>query len=235
MNPPRVSVIVAFHDRVDYLEGAVASVVSQGPDLDVVLVDDGSTDGSSAVAAAFVPPARLVRQPNLGCAAAWNAGLDLAAGELVAFCDSDDLWVPGRMGPLLARLDGDTGGAPVDVVFGYTDEFLSPEVGPDDPGPTGLALRAPRRHTFAPVSGAMVARRSVFERVGRFDPGLRQGHWVDWYARLRDGEVPVAVVPDVVLRRRLHGGNSSLVRHDDLGEFARALHASLVRRRSRTR
>jgi glycosyltransferase involved in cell wall biosynthesis len=228
MSGPQVSVVVAFHDRVAYLAEAIRSVLAEAVTvpLDVVLVDDGSTDGSAEAARSFVPPARYLRQPNQGCASAWNAGLAAASAEFVAFCDSDDVWVAGRLERMLAPFVRDPS---TEVVFGRVDEFVSPEL-----DPSHLSVRAPRTDTFAPLAGTMLARRAVFERVGLFDAGLVQGYWVDWYARMRDAELNTVVIPDVVLRRRLHRTNSSLERRDQMGEFARALHQKLTRRRSRS-
>ena len=78
----------------------------------------------------------------------------------------------------------------------------------------------------------MLVRRAVFDMVGPFDADLRQGHWFDWYSRFVDAGVRAAEIDDVVLRRRIHSQNSSIVQSEMLGEYARALHASIVRRRA---
>jgi GT2 family glycosyltransferase len=77
----------------------------------------------------------------------------------------------------------------------------------------------------------MLARRAVFDRVGRFDEGLRIGEWVDWYTRLRESDCRVLVLPDVVVDRRIHETNNSVVRRDDRHEYAQVLKAALDRRR----
>ena len=222
---PGVTVIVAFHNRADYLEEAIRSVLAEPyAGIDVVLVDDGSTDRAPEVAAGFGPPTRVVRQDQAGCAQAWNTGLEHARGDFVAFCDSDDLWEPGRTAALLAPFRADPATA---VVFGHMTEFVSPEL-----DPASLAVRAPHTDVVGPLAGAMVARRSVFDEVGLFNPALRQGYWVDWYARLRERSPRTVIVPQVVLRRRLHATNSSVVQRELIGEFAHVLHASLKRRRT---
>jgi glycosyltransferase involved in cell wall biosynthesis len=220
-----ISVLIAFHNRAEYLDEAVRSVLADtSAALEVVMIDDGSTDGAEVVAASFADRAVVVRQEHRGCAAAWNLGLDRTRGDLVAFCDSDDIWLPCHTGVLLDALDADPS---VGVVFGRTTEFISPELDPDH-----LVTRAPHDECVAPLSGAMLARRAVFDAVGRFDEALRQGFWFDWYARLVDLGVKTADVDARVLRRRLHMQNSSIVQPEHLREYARALHASLVRRRA---
>lgn len=220
-----VSVIVAFHNRAAYLDEAIRSVLAEADDdFEVILVDDGSTDRASEVAAGFGPPTRVIGQDQAGCAAAWNTGLAHARGDFVMFCDSDDLWEPGRTAVMWAPFVDAPDTA---VVFGRMTEFVSPELDPNS-----LAVRAPQTDVFGPIAGTMMARRSVFDEVGTFDTALSQGYWVDWYARFAERAYPTAIVPTVVLRRRLHETNSSVVQRDQMGDFAHALHASLKRRRS---
>ena len=106
--PPRVSIILPTYNRAESVGEAIASALLQEyADLEVVLVDDGSTDGTlDMVRRRFGNDARLrtFRQPNGGCARARNAGLDLATGELIAFLDSDDVYRPGFVAAQVARL-----------------------------------------------------------------------------------------------------------------------------------
>ena len=222
--PQTMSVIVAFHNRAAYLDEAIRSVLADAHNgLEVVLVDDGSTDGASEVAAGFGPPTRVIRQDHAGCAAAWNAALEHARGEFVTFCDSDDLWEPGRTAAMAAPFAADP---ETTVVFGHVTEFVSPEL-----DRASLAVRTPQTGVVGTIAGAMVARRSAFDEVGAFDTTLRQGYWIDWYARLAERNYRTVIVPEVVLRRRLHETNSSVVQRDQMGDFAHALHASIKRRR----
>jgi glycosyltransferase involved in cell wall biosynthesis len=220
-----VSVLMSIYNRAAYVDEAVCSVLADtSATHELVMVDDGSTDGAGAIAARYADRARFVRQDHRGCAAAWNLGLQHARGEYVTFCDSDDVWMPAHTGPLLAVLDARP---EVDVAFGVTTEFVSPEL---DTEPSGT--RAPYDASRAPVGGAMLARRAVFETVGAFAEHMLQGYWFDWYSRLVDAGVRAAQVDDVVLRRRIHNQNSSIVQAGMLGEYAVALHASIVRRRA---
>jgi glycosyltransferase involved in cell wall biosynthesis len=88
--------------------GAIGSTVSElhvhAPDFDVLVVDDGSTDDSAAVAEAFGPPVRVIRQMNQGESAARNHGIDAARGDWVAFIDADDLWTPDKLAKQIAAL-----------------------------------------------------------------------------------------------------------------------------------
>jgi glycosyltransferase involved in cell wall biosynthesis len=221
-----VSVLMSVYNRAEYLEEAVESVFADASAThELVMIDDGSTDGANVIAASYAERAVVLRQEHRGCAAAWNLGLRHARGEYITFCDSDDLWVSGHTGALLAELDARPA---VDVAYGITTEFISPEL-----DVASLATRAPYEESRALVGGALVARRAVFDTVGAFDESMLQGYWFDWHSRFLEAAVPTSQVETVVLRRRIHSQNSSIVQSEMLGEYARALHASLVRRRAR--
>ena len=102
--PVTISVVVTFWNREQYLADAIESVLSQPHDVELLLVDDGSTDASAAVARGFSPPARLFQPENRGAAGASNTGVRNATAEFVAFCDSDDLWTSVRLDSQLAAL-----------------------------------------------------------------------------------------------------------------------------------
>jgi CDP-glycerol glycerophosphotransferase len=104
-----ISVVVPVYDVEDYLADCLDSVLAQSvDDLEVVLVDDGSTDGSAAIAQSYVDRDRrfrLVSQANGGLSKARNTGIDAATGDLLAFLDSDDLLPPNAYELLLGALE----------------------------------------------------------------------------------------------------------------------------------
>lgn len=201
MSAPRLSVIIPAWNPGAYLAEAIASVNAQlGPlaASEIVVVDDGSTDGAPE-AAASLPRVTLVRQAQAGIAAARNRGLAHATGELIAFLDADDLWTPSRLAvqaPLLAA-------HPDAIVLGLVEEFTSPEL--TDAQAAELAPKPGRLEGW--LAGAMLVRRATFDRVGPFDPTLPTGETVAWFARAKALGVPVHVAPELVLRRRLHAHN----------------------------
>jgi glycosyltransferase involved in cell wall biosynthesis len=220
-----VSVLMAVYNRAGYVEEAIESVLDDhGATHELVIIDDGSSDGAEAIIASYADRAVVLEQDHRGCPAAWNLGLQHARGDYVTFCDSDDVWMPDHTSPMLAVLAADPD---VDVVVGVTTEFVSPELDGES-----LVTREPLDVSRAPVGGAILARRAVIDAVGPFDEGLLQGFWFDWYSRLVDSRARLAAVDEIVLRRRIHDQNSSLVQSQMLGEYARALHASIVRRRA---
>lgn len=103
---PSVSVVIPTYNRARWLPETVESVLQQTcRPLEVLIVDDGSTDDTEAVCAGFPEPVRYLRQANAGVAAARNLGLRHARGEWIAFGDSDDLWEPGKLAVQLAALE----------------------------------------------------------------------------------------------------------------------------------
>ncbi len=97
-NWPLVSVIVPAYNCAGYVGACLDSILAQDyPQLEILVVDDGSTDGTAACVQSYGEPVRYLHQPNSGSAVARNLGIDSASGELIAFCDSDDLWAPGRL------------------------------------------------------------------------------------------------------------------------------------------
>lgn len=222
---PRVGVVIPVHNGEAYLAEALGSVLAQDHrPLDVVVVDDGSTDGSGALAAGWGAPVRVLAQPRAGQIVARNRGASAACGDWLAFLDADDLWLPDKLRLQLAAATA----AGADVVFGMVEHFVSPELD-----------EAVRRRFHCPpgiarghLVSALLVRRAAFERVGPFDTTLRVGELLDWYARATDLGLPALTIPQLVLRRRVHGGNTSLRERAAQRDYPRALKAMLDRRRA---
>lgn len=185
---PRVSVVITCYNYARFLPDAVESALGQTfSDLEVVLVDDGSTDDTPQVAARWrhEPRLRYVRQENAGQAAAKNRGIRLAQGSLVAFLDADDRWDPSKLArqvPHFARAD-------VGVVYSrglHLDATGNTRM-PKNPGRTRMP-RAGKITTFLlhdnmiPFSSAVV-RRDLLQQIGGFDESLAMA--IDWDLWLR--------------------------------------------------
>ena len=149
----RLSVIIPCYNARDYLADCLESVLSQGmSDFEVILIDDGSTDGTLAEAERFArrdARVRVLSQANAGVSAARNAGLDAARGEWVTFVDADDLLAEGAFAALLAAAGEDT-----DLVVGAHETFDGPRV-----------LRIARPETNWPKKRGEARRRAVALRL----------------------------------------------------------------------
>jgi len=166
---PTVSVVIAAYNAERWIAEAIQRVLGQDyPVLEVIVVDDGSTDATREAIAPFREPVRYVFQENAGSAAARNHGIRLARGELVAFLDADDRWLPGK---LAAQVDPDCG-------WCYTDAWLvdastqSKKVRLSQLAaiPEGWVLEALLLSNFVPFSSALV-RREALDAVGGFREG----------------------------------------------------------------
>jgi glycosyltransferase involved in cell wall biosynthesis len=222
---PLVSVVVPVHNGERYVRDAIESVLRRGHrSLEVIVVDDGSTDGGASVAERCGPRVRVHRQDRAGAGAARNYGVRLARGAYLAFLDADDLWT---VASLTSRLEALCADPSLDLVFGHVRHFVSPDLDP---------ARASR--IFCPpgaqpgyLPSCMLARREAVERVGPFREDLRIGEFVDWMARARECALREAMVADTVVLRRIHGANQGIRHRDHRGDFARVVKAALDRRR----
>lgn len=215
-----VTVVIPVHNGERYLAEAIESVAGEGVHQ-IVVVDDGSQDGSAEVAQGWGSPVELIRLSQGGIGRALNVGVRQARGELLAFCDADDLWSRQRLTRQIALL------SQADLVFGAVQQFVSPEL----PEQERLALVCPEHPMVGRVLGSCLMRRQTWERVGELAEGYLSGEFLDWFARAQERGLRVADDPQVVLRRRLHRTNQGRVRPQGRQDYARILKQALDRRR----
>ncbi len=227
MDEPLTSVIIAVYNGEKYLQAAIESVLAQThPALDVIVVDDGSSDNSASIARSFNPNLRYEYQPhNSGLGAAMNHGIDLAKGQFFAFLDADDLWPEDKLERQHRTFAAD---ASLDMVFGHMKQFLSPEL--DDAAKE--RIHCPPDPMPGYSAGTMLVKRESFHRVGRFATTWRVGVFVDWYLKATEVDLKSIMLPDILLYRRLHTANVGIVRRDSRADVLRILKSSLDRRRN---
>jgi glycosyltransferase involved in cell wall biosynthesis len=220
---PAVSVIVPVYNGEALLADAIGSIQRQTqPPDEIVIVDDGSSDGTATVAARLRGNLRYVHQPNGGPPATRNTGLRIATGDVIATLDADDLWPTDRMERLLGTLAADT---TIEVALGRL-QLICGAAGTD--GERCERLSEPAPGLFL---GSALFRRSAFERVGLFDPALRLGDDLDWFLRAMEARLPMTAIEPVTLLYRMHTGNTTHDRAAVQHGIATALHKSLRRRR----
>jgi glycosyltransferase involved in cell wall biosynthesis len=223
--PILVSAIIPCHNGERYVAETILSVLRQ--DLgraEIIVVDDGSTDGTRETVQAF-GAVRYVHQPQGGAARARNLGVVHSTRPLLAFLDADDLWPEGALRALIAPLERDSS---LGMTVGQMEQFVSPDLPPEDQA----RFHFPRRASLARLCGSVLLRRSEFDRVGGFSPALETGEFMDWILRAEALGVRSASVPDLVLRRRLHRLNHGVLRRDTRQDYLRVIKAALDRRRA---
>lgn len=223
---PLVSVIVPAYNREDLLPESLDSIVNQDyRPLEVIVVDDGSTDGTVAVAQSYTE-VRCVCQVHQGVSAARNAGVAASGGEFLAFLDSDDCWTPGKLG---LQVDYLLQNPEIDFCLGRFQNYLQP--GCRQPGwVADIELSAP---LAVPSPCTMLIRRAAFDRVGGFDPRFTHGEDTDWFFRAREKPVPFFMLPDILLYRRIHPSNLTATKGREFPILAKILQAGMDRQRRR--
>ena len=221
---PSVSVIIPAFNGQEYLAEALASVAAQShPDLEIIVVDDGSTDRTAEIAQTFDDRrVRYVYASRSGAALARNRGVGLARGELLAFLDADDVWTHDKLRLQVASLERGDG----DMIFTRVEQFVGP-----NPFQSGAPQQPPTTGQPGICATTLLMRREAFERVGFFDGECRLGEFLDWYARAVDLGLKPAVLPEALAGRRVHETNQGRGNRDRASEYARVMKRVLDRRR----
>jgi glycosyltransferase involved in cell wall biosynthesis len=227
-----VSFVVPVRDGAAYLAECLQSILAQTVSpLEVLVVDDGSTDASAAIASACGAPVVCLRQPRRGQAAARNRGVAAARGEFVAFLDADDWIPPEKLERQLERFR-----ARPDLQFSdaYTRNFWSPEL------PASERRLSPREvftHGEALKPRSIITwlcRRELFARLGGFDEQRAFGEDSEWRDRIDAAGVPAETLEAVLAFRRLHRDNLTRTHYDEyLREVVRHSRRRVAEARSR--
>lgn len=215
--PPLVTAILPVFNRAACVARAIESVLNQTyPAIELIIIDDGSSDGTTEIVERYCGAATILRQDNAGVYAARNLALQHARGDYVAFIDSDDAWFPGKitqqmrlMQPGIALVFGD-----IEIVSTPRDDVpASPHTGFAAVTPhRGNVLAALAWGNFVPTCTALV-RRSALESIGHFDTSSRiSADYLAWFRLAKQHRFDF--VPDPVARYTIHDAGISF----DLGQ-----------------
>jgi glycosyltransferase involved in cell wall biosynthesis len=223
---PRVSVVIPVYNREPYVGQAIASVLAQTfGDFELLVIDDGSTDGTRDVVRAFGDPRirLLCHASNRGIARARNAGVDAARGEYLAFLDSDDVALPERLAEQVDFLDHHPDHAAVGAWIDWMD---------DRGRPTGRVKRRPPRPDDVSAlrlfrqgieNTASVARTAALRQY-RHDERFEVSEDFDLWARIA-ADRPIANLPKVLVLRRAHAQQTSKGRDEQTRLYRQAIYA----------
>jgi glycosyltransferase involved in cell wall biosynthesis len=200
MNPKLVSVIIPVYNGATYLAEALDSVFAQDyRPIEVIVVDDGSTDDTAVIARSY-SQVRYLHEVNQGPAVARNTGLIHCTGDLIGFLDADDRWVLGKLSLQAKYLEAHP---EVDCVIGRMKNFVQESI----PRPSWVEDFMLSDDWVAYHQGALLARRGVFEEVGLFSASFASAEDYDWLIRFRESNISMAKMPEVFLLRRIHLNN----------------------------
>ena len=222
-----ISCIVPVFNGERYLGDAIESICQQTyQKFEIIVIDDGSTDGTAAVARQYGHRIRYLRQLNAGTGAARNLGLAAAQGEFIAFLDADDLWHPEKLERQMARFEARH---ELDYCLAYVRNFWVPELAEE-------AKRFLDHRIARPLPGystcTLLARRDLFSTVGTFSTAAEHAGDTEWFVRVAENRAEMEMLPDVLLYRRLHKTNvSRLGATDSRDEYLQMLKNTLDRRR----
>ncbi len=220
-----VSVIIVVKNGAHYLASALQSIFQQDySPIEVLVVDGQSTDDTARIAQSF-GNVQYIWQANLGVANARNIGIQAAQGDVIAFLDYDDLWPRDKLSVQVDYLENH-----LDIMFTITHVRLFLEQG-------HLLRPGFKRESFQTgqigcIASTLVARRVVFKHVGGFNPDLVIGGDVDWFARARDAGIPMDVIPQVLLFKRIHNDNISANVQTNTQELLAVIRKSVDRKRT---
>jgi glycosyltransferase involved in cell wall biosynthesis len=211
---PRVSVIIPTHNRKAFVQEAVDSVLAQTyEDFELIVVDDGSTDGTGKVLKRYENRLLYLYQANQGVSAARNNGLALAQGEFIAFLDSDDLWLPKKLAIQVAFMDQHP-----QAQICYTDELWIRRGKRVNPKKRHAKCSGEIYHHCLPLCiispSSALMRRGLFAQVGTFDPGLPVCEDYDLWLRVA-ARFPVFFIPQRLIVKR--GGHPDQLSRQEWG------------------
>jgi glycosyltransferase involved in cell wall biosynthesis len=220
-----ISVIIPVYNGDKYLAEAIESVLSQTDfKLEVIIVDDGSTDDTAKVVESFGSSIQYFYQMNAGPGAARNCGVTLAQGDYFAFLDADDLWTENKLKRQCKAFETDPD---LDMAFGHVQQFYSQELTQAEKDRINIPAEIMPGH----YAGSMLINKKSFLRVGLFKEEF--GEFIDWYARATELNLKSIMLPGVLVRRRIHKTNLGISQRDQRSGYINVLKAALDRRRAK--
>lgn len=232
---PLISVVIPAFNAIDFIGQAIDSIYNQGCNsLEVIVVDDGSTDGTSTAVRKLYPSVRIIEQKNSGPSGARNTGIKKAKGEFIAFLDADDVWVKGTFQSRIQALKniGGLGLVASDMAeINFDGDLMVPSmlarhgmlktIKEFKGKPIPYALSMLLKKNFIPT-GTVVVNKKIIENIGYFREDIRFGEDLDLWARIAYS-YPIVCLPEVHMLRRIHEKNTTRNNHPMLKDLSRVM------------
>jgi glycosyltransferase involved in cell wall biosynthesis len=224
MHNPLVSVILVVSNGERYIRSALHSIFKQNYfPLEIIVVDGQSVDHTAAIAQSF-KSVKYLHQAEQGLANGRNTGIEAAEGDLIAFLDSDDLWTTHK---LSIQVDCLLQNPEIQYVNSLVKLFVDPGYSPR----SGYTMKFLEQAHIGRTPGTLVARRSVFDLVGLFNTDFSIACDVEWFTRANASKIPMFIIPEVLLYKRIHNNNLSSNVSVNKRELMIVIRQSLIRQR----
>jgi glycosyltransferase involved in cell wall biosynthesis len=223
--PKLVSVIIPVYNGERFIAESIESALEQSySPIEIILVDDGSTDGSLQIARSY-DNIQILKQAHQGVSSARNAGIAAARGSFLAFLDSDDIWDREKISKQIHDLQRHTD---IGCVFCRFENFFDPETSPPDWLNRSSFLD--KRFKDMMSLCTMLIRKEIFDRVGNFNTDLRSGEDLDWFVRAKEAGIVSKHMDEILVSRRLHDKNLTYSNHSTKADLLRVFKASIDRK-----
>lgn len=223
---PRISVIMVVRNGEAYIVQALQSIFLSHQQPDEVLVIDGHSSDATVPLAQSVPGVCVITQKGTGIANAYNQAIAAATGDLLAFISHDDLWLPCKLDRQLALMNSSP-----DLMYSVTlVEHFVDAGGVPPPGFRSDLLKGPVQGY---LMESLMVRPVAFSLIGMFNPEFTVGEDSDWFMRARDAGLESAVLPEVLVKKRVHADSATMTQKNLSSHLLTALRRSIERKRSR--
>lgn len=220
-----ISVIIPVFNCREYIGEAIESVLGQTfPPMEIIVVDDGSTDGTHEVVNKYKPRIKYIHQPNQGAAKARNTGVQESGGDYLAHLDADDVWLKEK---LKLQMEAFSLDKDLEIVGAHMLSFFTPGLAPEIKN----KIYCPPDPIPGFSASTIVVKRESFFRVGWYETQWKNGQDLDWFIRAREIKLKEAMIPEVLALRRLHTANSGIIQPQSGKNRLQILKESLDRRR----
>ncbi|MCT7980094.1 glycosyltransferase [Laspinema olomoucense] len=226
MNAPMVSAIIVVKNGERYIARAIDSIMAQTfKDYEIIVVDGHSSDRTLNIAQSY-PQVRCVQQKKPGIAEAYNLGIESARGEFIAFLSHDDVWTSNKLSTQINYLLEHP-----EIQYSVAKvKFILEEGHSIPPGFKPELFEGDR---IAYIMETLVARKSLFDSVGKFNSNFTIANDVDWFSRVKDLNISVIAIPEVFLHKYIHDTNLSNQAQVNNQDLLKLLRQSIERKKQK--
>lgn len=221
---PLVSVIIVVKNGDRFLASAIQSILNQTyKNYEIIVIDGHSTDRTAIIAQSY-PQISYFLQNSTGISNAYNQGISLSKGELIAFLSHDDLWTSDKLETQIKYMIAHP---EIEYVVAKVEFFLESGHLP----PPGFRRELLQGSFVGKIMETLVVKKSLFSKIGLFSVDFNVGEDVDWFARANDAKIPMKTIDRVLLHKRVHDTNLSLNSKDNNKNLLTILRKSIERKR----